>query len=267
MIHRAPESLLNQQVRIHLVGCGGNGSQMLGGLARLDRAICALGHPGGLHVTAFDYDRVSEANVGRQLFSPADVGQSKAAVLVQRHNLFFGTDWKAVPESYEGMRNVRHEARLVITCVDNAKTRRQLHRQFQKAGPVYWLDLGNRQTDGQVVLGEPLPRTEWRANGNGPRKVFTFKDRLPTVIDLFPELLDETIPEDNTPSCSLAEALEQQDLFINQSVATWALQLLWRLFRAGGIEHHGYFINLAEGRVAPILVPEPKSKKRKEAKK
>jgi PRTRC genetic system ThiF family protein len=81
--HVLPARYVEDQVTVDLIGCGGNGSQMLTGLARLDRALRALGHP-GLVVTAWDPDTVSEANVGRQLFSPSDVGLNKATVLVHR---------------------------------------------------------------------------------------------------------------------------------------------------------------------------------------
>jgi hypothetical protein len=66
------------------------------------------------------------------------------------------------------------------------------------------------------------------------------------------------IIEDNAPSCGLAAALERQDLFINQSVATFALQLLWSFIRSGELIHQGYFINLTAGRVTPIPIPQPK---------
>ena len=57
-----------------VIGAGGTGSQMLMGLAQLHTAMIALGHPGGLDVTVIDSDQVSEANVGRQMFYPSDVG-------------------------------------------------------------------------------------------------------------------------------------------------------------------------------------------------
>jgi len=69
---------------------GGNGAQMATCLARLDIAMRALGHPMGLHVKAFDADRVSEANVGRQLYSAADIGKHKALVTIHRLNQWDG---------------------------------------------------------------------------------------------------------------------------------------------------------------------------------
>jgi len=230
--------------QIDLVGAGGNGSQMLGGLARLNMALIALGYE-GFNVNLYDADIVSMANVGRQLFSVSDVGQYKSIVLIHRINMFYGTSWYAAPENYS--RNNNH-ASIVIGCVDTKAARRSIHAIAQRSS-LYWLDLGNRATDGQVVLGQPVGK------GTPPRvreNMMASKERLPTVLELFPEMTNKKSPEDNTPSCSLAEALEKQDLFINQGLATFALNLLWQLLRHKEIDHHGYFVNLKSGRVAPI---------------
>lgn len=232
MKHTTPGRLLTELVHIELVGCGGSGSQMLTGLARLNMALLSLGHP-GLTVSAYDPDKVTHANIGRQLFSPADVGQFKASVLVNRINLFFGLDWKAVAQRFgNSAHNSAHREHIIIGCVDTAKARREINTSWSiNAG--YWLDLGNDATTGQVILG-----------GRG----------LPSVMDRHPEL-KKARKESNTPSCSLAQALESQDLFINQAITTWALHLLWTLFRKGGTDHHGYYINLTSGRVTPVPVP------------
>ncbi|MFN3652590.1 MAG: PRTRC system ThiF family protein [Armatimonadota bacterium] len=254
--HTIIPELLQRMVRVHLVGAGGNGAQMLTGLGRLNHALTTLGHPGGLFVTVYDHDTVSASNVGRQLFSEGDLGRAKATVLVHRLNAFYGLHWKAITGRYPESADQTHPD-LVITCVDTAAARREIYRHLKARNyhPGYWLDLGNRQTDGQVVLGEqPL-------NGTGkarhPRKP-SAPPALPTVVDLFPDILDERIAEDDRPSCSLAQALESQDLFINDHVSRWALQLLWDLFRKGRLAHHGYFVNLATGRVNPLPVPVPK---------
>src|SRR3569833_773725 len=96
MPHFTPAELISRTVDVHLVGCGGNGSQMLTGLTRQNQAITTLGHR-GLSVVVHDPDTVSEANMGRQLFSAADIGQYKAIALTHRINAFFGLDWQAEP--------------------------------------------------------------------------------------------------------------------------------------------------------------------------
>ncbi len=254
--HTIHPDLLSGPVNIALVGAGGNGSQMLTGLARLHTAMLALHHPGGLHVTVYDPDRVSESNVGRQLFSPSDIGQYKACVLVHRLNCWYGLAWEARPTRYTQAvaGNMRQNPDIIVSCVDTIASRREIARllgERMSQTPRYWLDLGNRQQDGQVILGEPLPSPQAVA-----RKGWAIDPpRLPTVMEVFPELMRRQ-KEDSAPSCSLAEALEKQDLFINDHVSRWALHLLWTLFRQGRVEHHGYFINLVSGRVNPLPVPE-----------
>jgi PRTRC genetic system ThiF family protein len=220
----------------------------------------SIGHPGGLHVVAWDPDHVTEANVGRQLFYPGDIGESKSIVLVNRLNLCFGLRWEARATVWKLASGPGPQ--LLISCVDTARARRVIHQGVSGkgyGGPLYWLDLGNRQHDGQVVLGEPDPGKTFTDTGRADRRLKANPPapRLPTVMDLFPELLDEKLPEDDRPSCSLAEALETQDLFINQHCATWALELLWRLFRDGRIQHHGAFVNLKDGEVRALPVPSP----------
>lgn len=51
------------------------------------------------------------------------------------------------------------------------------------------------------------------------------------------------------------EALERQELFVNQSVVTPALQLLWQMLRHGRLDWHGAYINLKSGTMVPIPVP------------
>lgn len=87
-----------------------------------------------------------------------------------------------------------------------------------------------------------------------------YEFRLPTVVELFPELASAG-PEDDTPSCSLAQALERQHLFVNQAVVTPALQLLWQIFRVGRLTWHGAFVDLESGRTTPLPV-DPKAWKR-----
>ncbi len=216
---------------------------MLMGLASLDTALRAISSR-SLDVAVVDDDIVTEANLGRQPFYRCDIGNSKARTLTERINLAHGLGWKAVhgraPEaiSLEG-------ADILVSCVDTASTRRALGAALGEARykPAYWMDLGNRASDGQYLIGCPAP-------GAG-------KDhgRLPTVLEYFPELADDGIPDDDAPSCSVAEALERQSLFINRIVASHALALLFDLLGRGSIGHAGAFINLASGQVVPIPLP------------
>jgi len=197
---------------------------MLTHLCRIAQSFTKLGGA-PLSITIMDDDTVSEANLGRQCFCEADLGQPKAAVLAQRTRAFFGLDVTAKVERLESHQSAEHD--LIIGCVDNLSTRRSISG---RAG--YWLDLGNTADSGQVVLG-----------GHG----------LPTVFDVLPQMKTMKEPK-NLPSCSLAEALHKQDLFINSTLANFGGQILWQLLRRGGLSHHGYFVNLSSGNVRPINV-------------
>jgi len=256
-VHITPARMLSHRARIALIGCGGNGSQMLTGLARLDHAIRALGHP-GLDVEVFDPDTVSDANIGRQLFSPADVGQFKACVHTQRINHFFGLDWRAQPHKYARDKDTVYpsaQPAIFIVCVDSKAARKSISEGLTNRPSTYVLDLGNRAADGQVVLGQ-TPGTlkhdaafqaDIRFNPVGSTP-------LPYPYAMLPELIDTSEPEDDTPSCGLAEALARQELFVNQSVVTPALAILWEFFRHGRLTWHGAFVNLKTGSMRPLLV-------------
>ena len=83
---------------------------------------------------------------------------------------------------------------------------------------------------------------------------FRTVDTLPMVTDEFRDLLENSELTDNTPSCSLAEALTKQDLFINSALANLGSSLLWQLFREGMLSNRGFFLNLHEFRSTPIKV-------------
>lgn len=249
-IHITDNYLINppNPVTVNLIGAGGTGSQMLTALARINHALLNLGHP-GLMVNVSDDDRISHANLGRQLFSESEVGLFKSVVLVNRLNRFFGTHWKAKAHRFGDDLFVgdSYRANVYISCVDTAKSRFEISEMlydfsyrdsYNREKPFYWMDLGNSKDTGQVVLstiGEiKQPESE----------KYSTVSELPFITDMFREQLEKADQFDETPSCSLAEALTKQDLFINSSVATFGASLLWQLFQQGMIFNRGVFVNL-----------------------
>ncbi|HEX7854996.1 MAG TPA: PRTRC system ThiF family protein [Sphingobium sp.] len=241
--HYLPAGFDNRTIKIVLVGCGGNGAQMLMGLASLDTALRAISSR-SLHVTVVDDDVVSEANLGRQPFYQCDVGSSKSHTLTERINLAHGLAWKAVHGRAPAAIDIS-KADILISCVDTASARRALGAAIatKTTAPTYWMDLGNRASDGQFIIGNPA------SEGRQARQ------SLPTVLDYFPEIADESLPHDDSPSCSVAEALERQSLFVNRVLASHALALLFDLIGRGSIGHAGAFLNLASGAAVPIALP------------
>jgi PRTRC genetic system ThiF family protein len=249
MTHHTHPTLL-ERFDVALIGAGGNGSQMLTCLARLHHAMVALGHP-GFDVSVYDPDTVSEANVGRQMFSPADVGQAKADVITYRVNAFFGLAWKARAERYGAAGRTHAAGDLNIVCVDSRASRREVREQVAVGtagnGLAYVMDLGNRAADGQVILGQIGRHRNAKPRAEGHLD-------LPDPYTLLPALVATKGAEDTGPSCSLAEALQRQELFVNDDVTRAASQILWHLLRRGRLDWHGAFVNCNTGQRRPIAV-------------
>lgn len=243
-------------IRVNLIGAGGTGSAMLTALARMNHALKALGHA-GLQVYVFDDDTVTAANLGRQLFSAAELGLNKGVALINRINRFFGTNWKAVPIRYSqqsAVNNPKYQATLTVSCVDTVAARfeiaaalRSMATSSDRDRPVYWMDFGNGQHSGQVLLST-IGKVQQPAS-----KKFDTVASLPFITDEYSSLLEQA-DEHSLPSCSLAEALAKQDLFINSAIADLGASLLWQLFREGMLQYRGFFLNLKDFRSQPVKV-------------
>lgn len=266
-IHFTAPYLINptNPITVRLIGAGGTGSHMLTALARLHQALLALNHP-GLFVYLWDDDTVSEANMARQLFAPGEVGLFKAVALINRVNRFLGTNWKAVPERFTHQPDQPFSGpgvNLTITCVDTLDARRQVAAYFDDLsrsthlpytqtmnGPercYYWLDSGNAQRTGQVILAT-VGIVQQRKT-----KVFKPVGELPGLTKAYAGQLTD-VQEDSGPSCSIAEALTRQDLYINSTLANMACSILWTMLREAQTSYRGFFLNLGGFKSQPIPV-------------
>ncbi|MGO3807335.1 MAG: PRTRC system ThiF family protein [Sphingobacterium sp.] len=246
-------------IEVNLIGAGGTGSKVLTALMEMSHSLTELEHP-GLQVRLWDDDIITEANLGRQRFAPSETGLYKSVALINRVNRFMGTNWKAETQKFEcnalGGLPENAKATIYITCVDNVQARFDIaemlkamsKRRANREELKYWLDFGNSQQTGQVILstiGEiKQPQSE---------KYETVAS-LPMVTDEFGELLKQSEQTDDTPSCSLAEALEKQDLYINATLAQMGCSLLWSMFRYGMTENRGFFLNLKNFQTQPLKV-------------
>jgi molybdopterin-synthase adenylyltransferase len=228
MTHHCHQALLESRepIWVLLAGVGGTGSRVLTGLRHIHLALLAFDRP-GLEVIALDPDTVSEANLVRQAFYPADVGLPKAVVLVNRLNLACGLVWQA------GQHLVNHDVihklqpQVVLSCVDSRVARAAIHVGVSNRSSRvhYWMDFGNDRDTGQVILGEPLNAVNKRSRA-----------RLRTAPELFPEIADSSLAEDDGPSCSARESLERQGLFVNDGVAVMGLNLIGQLLVGGSTQ-------------------------------
>lgn len=260
-VHFTDNSLINatNPISVNLIGAGGTGSKVLTALMEMNHSLIALGHA-GLSVRLWDDDVITEANLGRQRFAECEVGLYKSAALINRANRFSGTNWKAETQKFEkdslGKLPENAQATIFITCVDSVKARFGIaeilkaldNGKYYHHKPKYWLDYGNSQYTGQVLLSTvgaiKQPKSE----------KYETVSNLPFITEEFGELLRQSEIKDDTPSCSLAEALTKQDLYINATLAQMGSSLLWSLFHNGLTENRGFFLNLKNFHSQPIKV-------------
>lgn len=250
----APDSWLNgSPIRVWVIGAGGNGGEVADALAQFHTALLALGGA-GLSVAIFDDAIVREVNIVRQRFWPSDVGCHKAITLANRYNCLLGTQWQGIPSRIEDALTrykPKHAPDLIISAVDLPSVRRFIGNGFAPSEAeacsgelsryqlinTLWLDLGNRARSGQAVIGKLLQDKQY-----------------PNVIGHYPELTD--LEDDNSKSCSTAEAIATQDCLVNRMVATAGMSIVWELLRQGSTHKNGVVVDLASGMQMPIAFPE-----------
>lgn len=255
--HFAPNYFLNptHPITITLIGVGGTGSLMLTRLARIDFALRQLNHP-GLYVIAFDNDIVEKHNIGRQNFGLNDVGENKAFALINKINANFGTNWKAVNENYTIRVAEPLTTNIFISCVDNATFRDEFNDWFLSLNnetnmeyktPFYWLDLGNAKKKAQFVLGS-LPIEQPTSNK------FELIKKLQTVVEKFGKFEKHETFEIQGNSCSYNGKLEEQSLFINDTISVYASDLIFELLHKKHIDKQGAFLNMETYKSNPVNI-------------
>ena len=105
-------------------------------------------------IVLIDPDTVEMKNVGRQLYTAADVGQKKAHVLMRRFNMALGLDISAIDQPVSAEQHFERWGNLIIGAVDNHLARQELSR-VQNA---VWIDTGNHYAAGQVCIGNQEDR-------------------------------------------------------------------------------------------------------------
>ena len=220
--HFTDSDLINptNPILVNVIGAGGTGSKILTALMEMNHSLTELGHA-GLQIRLWDDDVITQANLGRQRFAECEIGLYKSVALINRANRFSGTNWKAETVKFEKDRLDKLPenagASIYISCVDSVKARFGIadilnilnNGKAYSNRPRYWLDFGNSQHTGQVLLS-----TIGTIKQPNSEKYETVES-LPFITDEFGELLKQSEQQDDTPSCSLAEALEKQELFIN----------------------------------------------------
>lgn len=247
-------------IRVNVIGAGGTGSKFMTALMEINHSLLELDHP-GLDVRLWDDDIITASNIGRQRFAESEQNLYKSQAIINRLNRWAGTNWKAETRKFE--RNADGKipnhagASIYVSCADTVASRIEISEilkylnndyGFHRDKGRYWLDLGNTKFSGQGILST-IGKIEQPTS-----KKFKTVDTLPSIIEEYGTVMQTSEQEDDTPSCSLAESLAKQDLFINSTIANLGASLLWNLLKTGMTENRGFFLNLQNFKSQAITV-------------
>lgn len=242
-------------VVLHLIGCGGTGSHIATGLGSLAMKLREGGKT--CQLVFHDGDRVEQRNVGRQLFTVADVGQTKSAVLAQRVSRAYGL---VVSHSGHFIVSRAHAVdsaslNIFIGAVDTPAARQIIHKRVLAArGRAWWLDCGNSNHSGQIALGNVASAKRLPA----PSALGLIRD-LPAPSLVYPELI-RTVKV-RRRSCAADLISGEQGWMINRLMAAWALGLLHD-FLFDTVRFHALDVDLHTGGTRPHRLDDYMDKRR-----
>lgn len=237
---------LGEHPSIMVVGCGGTGGFVADGLCRL-----LVGKDA--NIILVDYDRVERHNLRRQSFYESDLGKFKSQVLAERLSRFYGREIAYSVYPYApglDVGNGRHlRTDIIIGCVDEAPARQSIADAC--ADWDWWIDSGNGQHSGQVLMGNK--DTLWAGRFSGVFGLDGVVEALPMPTMQQPALLIPTPKPARQIDCAEAVAADEQSPVINQAMATLVLEMVSR-FLAGTLDYMGAYIDLDAGTMSRVPV-------------
>jgi hypothetical protein len=220
--------------QVAVVGCGGTGGFVAEGLCRI--------LPSNVPLLLIDHDRVEERNLLRQNFFREDLGNLKSEALAKRLSRKYGRPvaYSTMPVSFTPL----GYSALVLGCVDNGLARRDIARKFANVSsppPAWWIDAGNGENFGQVLIGNSNGPAQYRKDEKGERVYY-----MPLPTQQRPELLRQ-----QPPARSCAEVAEQGPT-INQSMAVLVVEVTRRLI-AGTCPWIQLYLDMNTGILQPVF--------------
>jgi PRTRC genetic system ThiF family protein len=234
---------------VTVIGCGGTGSFVVEGLCRLpalkERKIVLI-----------DHDIVEEHNLRRQNFFAGDVGKFKSQVLAERLSRRYSREITFSVYPYRPTMMIESDmgsgfmyspsSGILIGCVDDSTSARKDISEYYRTGIGWWIDSGNAEHSGQVLIGNASKETLTKSAfvNNEARRL-----PLPTVQQ--PQLLQSAPKAERQMDCAEAVEVGGQSPVINQFMATLVLDYVYRLL-SGTLKTMGTYINLEAGTMTAV---------------
>lgn len=235
---------LNKPVKIVMLGAGGTGGHIAPHLYRL---LHALNRP--VEVIIADGDIVEEKNLVRQNFISCDLGRNKAQVLAERYASAFGMEIQYIPDFIETEEKLASLLKprfsyatpktltILISAVDNNKSRQLCHKVFNKSDNLIYIDSGNGEFTGQVVCGV-------RRKG---------KTYYKPVGEVYPDILEDTDKFPTELSCAEASVSAPQSIVANIMAATAVVSYIYNILVLGNIEVKKVTFSTKSLNLKPVL--------------
>lgn len=215
-----------------VIGMGGTGGYLIRDLARqiaITNRLRKLENLREHKLIIIDQDTVSLSNLNRQNFIEKDLDKNKAEVLAIRYGQAYGLNIQYLDQYItdsnmlstivkEQCEDPYNSIPVLIDCVDNNKTRVFINESYNELSKwithgIFSLSSGNEFLNGQVVCGF-LP-------GLGFDKYYrdlgVFK--TPSVVDMFPEILEGGDKLPTELSCDEAAVSHPQNIMTNITAA------------------------------------------------
>jgi hypothetical protein len=201
-----------------------------------------------------DPDRVEERNLLRQNFYITDLGKYKSEALAHRLAAKFN---RPVAYSTLPVSMVKGTHNIIIGCVDNGLARANIAEiasprgyQAQRSLSGWWVDAGNAENYGQVLVGNASTEQLCPSFGAAKRGA-VYSDicvALPLPTMQTPELLKQAPRVNN---CAAAVAQNAQSPTINQAMAALALEVVRRILN-GTCPWMQLYLDMEAGSLNPV---------------
>jgi len=260
-----------------VMGTGGTGGYLIPHLARYislinktRRGAMGSSRADTIKLVIVDGDLVEEKNLIRQNFIVSDIGKPKAEVLARRYSTAFGLDiayansFLETPEAIDRVvfNQVRNAKPIIVSCVDNNKTRRLIWKWYEKRSQLYesfWLDSGNEEHHGQIVVGYRcrFPTIRGMDSTHTDRAPFT----LPNYFEMFPTAFEDLgmLPTEEIAaraSCAEAALENPQTIFVNMMASQVLLNILQQILKHEPLNHHMVYFKTLTNQSSPVRLTE-----------
>lgn len=207
---------MSKKYNILIIGCGGTGGNYASMLGRYlyDNSVANQ-----CFITLIDGDFVENKNLGRQPFSPCDIGRNKAEVMAEILTEGFEIQCGHYPNYIDSVKDIEKLEKngyvtVIVGCVDNHACRKVLHEYFKKATVCYYLDSANEFSSGEIVIGLKIGG----------------KIMSPDRAHIFPDVLEDNSLPRSEESCEVLNNSSPQHLATNMLAAVLLFKCTVQIF-------------------------------------